>query len=360
MIAVPVSTSVGPYEPFYIMVIREPQDVLDEYPLAVCIRDHMGRVVASRIFTYRPDKDVKQFAVDVSGLSEGVYWVDVYNWNSCTPPANILFFRYLMHRVLDEALVSFEGFDPRRMHVFAMYAYDGRLFWKYLINTTDMVVPRNVPVYIEAADISMNAFVGSVRGSGTMHVRPNMRIPFMAVFTIRLNQPRARDVARHVQRFVGFMHGAAVQLVDDYTFNIIITKTEPGLKPKVALIIAAIVGLGLGFIGGVRVAEVSVQARALETAEQVVNIAEEAWRRYSYEVGQCPKGDIECIQEAQAKWLIFIQSLSALMGSLMLAGFPMRRVGCDGLTLGGVCVPWWVVGIVIFIAGLLVISVVRR
>ena len=360
MIVVPKSSSVG-YEPFYITVIREPQDVLSEYPLTVCIRNQMGVVVASRSFVYRPDEDIRQFAVDVSGLGEGVYWVDVYNWNGCTPPLNILFFRYLMHKVSDEATVSFEGFNYARMHVFAVYVYDGKLFWKYLINTSDMAVPRDVPVYIEATDISRNAFVGSVRGSGTIQVRPNMRIPFMATFTIKLNQPRAREVAKHVQRYVGLMHGVAVQLVDDYTFNIVITKTEPGIKPLIAFIIGAAFGAGFGFVatGGVRVVEVSVQGKALETVKQAVDIAEDAWQRYTNEVEQCPPGDMQCIQATQFKWLSFIQSLNALVGNLTLAGFPMGRVGCDGLNVGGVCIPWWMVGLIIFIAGLMVVAVLR-
>jgi len=33
---------------------------------------------------------------------------------------------------------------------------------------------------------------------------------------------------------------------------------------------------------------------------------------------------------------------------------------CGGLNLGGVCVPWWVIGIVAFVAVLMVIVLVRR
>jgi len=33
---------------------------------------------------------------------------------------------------------------------------------------------------------------------------------------------------------------------------------------------------------------------------------------------------------------------------------------CDGVRLGGVCVPWWIIGIVAFVVVLMVIVLVRR
>jgi hypothetical protein len=361
MIVVPQDTSIDWLSPnLYLRVARELRDVDDSYNLSVCVRDWMGRVVASRSFTYTPSDDVVQYVVDLSSVGDGVYWVDVNNWFNCTPPLNAVLFRYLIHKISDGVHVSFEGWDYRRMHIFAFYVYDGKLFMKYLVNASDMVVPSDVPVYIEASDASGNAFVGVVRGSGTITVRPNMRIPFMATFRIKVDQPRVRDVARYVERYVGYMHGVAVQLVDDYTFNIVITKIEPGLSPKVAFIVGAFLGGIAGFMaaGGVRIVEVSVQAQALESARQAVDMAVDAWQRYVEEVEQCPRNDIQCIEAAQRKWLPLVQITSALAASLMAAGFPITG-RCNGLNVGGVCVPWWVVAVAIFLAGLLVIAAVK-
>jgi hypothetical protein len=345
----------------YVYIIREPEDVFDRIPISVCVVDDMGTVVAGRTFDYTPDEEVRQYAVDLSSLSDGVYWVYVYNWNSCSPPLapGVIFFRYLIHKYSDGAYVSFEGWDYSLMRIFAMYEYDGKLFTKYLVNTSDMVIPYNVPVYIEAADRSRNAFVGSVRGYSTIYVRPNMRVPFMAIFTIKLNQPRAIDFARHVQRYIGLMRGAAVRTVDDYTLSIVITKTEPGLGQLGAFILGALIGLGIGFLvaGGMRVVEVSVQGKALENAKQVADILYDAWRHYTNEVSMCPEGDAECIERVQRKWFPLVQVLSALLGNLYVLGF--RMDSCNGINVGGVCVPWWVVAVAVFLAGLLVISAVK-
>ena len=245
------------------------------------------------------------------------------------------------------------------MRIFTIYEYDGKLFTKYLVNTSDTVIPYDVPVYIEAADGSGNAFVGAVRGRDTIYIRPNMRVPFMAIFTIKLDQPRAIDFARHVQRYIGLMRGAAVYIVDDYTFNIVITKTEPGISPKLALILGALTGIGVGFLaaGGVRIVEIGVQGKALENAKQVADILNDTWRRYTEELSQCPENDIECVERVQRKWFPLIQILSALLGNLYMLGFRMES--CNGVNVGGICVPWWVVAIAVFLAGLLVISVVK-
>jgi len=361
MIVVPVSNSVGWLENvLYVRVIREPKDVPGSYPFTVCIRDSGGSVVLSRSFTYDPTTDVATYAVDVSSLSGGVYRVYIYNWTDCNPPPNTLTFVYWMHKISTGAYLSFEGWDYSQMYVLIMYVYDGKLFWQYGINTSDFAVPSDVPVYIEATDRAENAFVGSVSGDGTIYVRPNMRIPFIAIFRITYDGKVSQDVMRALSGFVGMIRGAYIDVVDDYTVEVGIVKTEPGAYwVPLAIIAASVVGaLGIWAWHDNNVKNFELQKMALEYSKPLVDKMIKVFDKMESMLSMCSPGDYDCIAKVQSVWLPAAQTLASVVGNLMYRGIPLTR--CDGINVGGVCVPWWVVAIAIFLAGLLVISVVRR
>jgi len=361
MIVVPVSNSVGWLENIlYVRVIREPKDVPGSYPFTVCIRDSGGSVVLSRSFTYDFTTDVATYAVDVSSLGEGVYRVYIYNWSDCSPPPNTLTFVYWMHKISAGTYLSFEGWDYSRMYVLIMYVYDRKLFWQYGINTSDFVVPSNVTVYIEATDRAGNAFVGSVSGDGTIYVRPNMKIPFVAIFRITYDDRVSQDVMRAFSGFVGMIRGAYVDMVDDYTVEVGIVKTEPGVPAiALAIIAASIVGaLWAWAWHNNNVMNFELQKMALEYSKPLVDKMIRVFDKMESMLGMCSPGDYDCIMRVQSVWLPAAQTLASVIGNLMYRGIPLTR--CDGINVGGVCVPWWVVAVAIFLGGLLVIAAVRR
>jgi hypothetical protein len=360
MIVVPRGNFVGWLDPnLYVMVVREPRDVPGSYPFTVCIRDLRGNVVLSRSFAYDFTRDVETYAVDVSSLGEGVYRVDIYNWTDCNSPPDNLAFRYWLHKITGGAYLTFEDWDYSKLYIFMMYVYDGKLFWKHLTNTSDVVIPSGVPVYIEASDGRGNAFVGSVSGSGTIQVRPNMRIPFVAVFKITYQDRISQNVVRALSSFVGMIRGAYVDIVDDYTIEIGIVKMEPGayLLP-IAIIIASAVGAFAVFAWWDReVRNIGLQSKALDYVKPLIDKMNRVFERFEQMLGMCSPNDWDCITKVQNMWLTVFQMISSNIGMLMSKGFPLGP--CDGLNIGGVCVPWWVVGIAIFIAGLLVIAALK-
>ena len=365
MIVVPVNNSVGWLENIlYIRVIREPKDVPGSYPFTVCIRDSGGSIVLSKRFTYDFDKDVATYAVDVSSLGEGVYRVYIYNWHDCNPPPNTATFVYWMHKISAGTYLSFDGWDYSRMYVLIMYVYNGKLFWQYKINASDFIVPSNVPVYIEATDRAGNAFVGSVSGNGTIYVRPNMKIPFMAVFRITYGNKVSQDIMRVLSGFVGMIRDAYVSMVDDYTVEVGIVKTEPGVPAiVVGIIVAAIAGTLVGAYGiwawhDVEVRRFELESKALDYTKPLVDKMIRVFDKMESMLSACSPGDYDCIMKVQSVWLPAAQTLASVVGNLMYRGIPLTR--CDGINVSGVCVPWWVVAVAVFLAGLLVISVVRR
>jgi hypothetical protein len=360
MIVVPRGNFVGWLDSnLYVMVIREPKDVPGSYPFTVCIRDSSGSVVLSRSFAYDFTRDVETYAVDVSSLSEGVYSVYIYNWTNCNPPPDTLTFRYWLHKITGGAYMSLEDWDFSRLYVFMMYVYDGKLFWKHLVNTSDVVIPSNVPVYLEASDGRGNAFVGSVSGSGTIQVRPNMRIPFVAMFKITYQDRLSQDVVKALSAFVGMIRGAYVDIVDDYTVEIGIVKTEPGVPLlAIAIIMASIVGGFAVFAWWDReVRRIELEKKALDYAKPLIDKMGRAFEKLESMLGMCGPNDWDCIARVQSVWLTVFQMLSSSVGMLLSRGFPLGQ--CDGVKVGGVCVPWWVVAVAIFLAGLLVIAAVR-
>jgi len=356
----------------YIVAIREPNDPLADLLWVMCIRDSSNNVVFSKTFTYTPgyDPDVKEYTFDVSTLNEGVYKVDIYSGNDCNPPQNTLIpvdhYMYYIHKVGDGSTLTLRGswnYDVNKW--FILYVYDGKLFAIYDEDVAGVPIPMGVPVYAEITDGDGNAFVGSVTASyPTTYVEPNMRVPFMATYTIKIDKPKAGDVISYFKDVVGFMYGVAVQQVDDYTIKIIITKTEPGIAPLVAYAIIAVAAAAIAWAVAwavVRVSEVNLQGKALDTAKPAIDVVTEAYMNYKNDISKCAPNDRQCIELAQYKWFPFIQGANALAGKIISAGLPVEQqpAECNGLRLGGVCVPWWVVAVAIFLAGLLVIAAVK-
>jgi hypothetical protein len=323
-------------------------------------------VVYNNQFVYNPgfDPDVKEYVFDVSSLSDGVYRVDIYNWTNCSPPSSVESYSYYIHKMGGGSTLTLSGsWDYEVNRWFIIYAYDGILFFIYDTNVSGVPIPLGVPVYVEITDRNGNAFVGSVVASSAWtYVEPNMKVPFMATFSIRLDRPEAGRVVEYVNNGVGFIYGATVRLVDDYTFDIVVVKTGSGIEPVTLLAIGLIVfgGALIAWVVGstiTRVSEINLQVKALENAGPAIDVAVDAYQRYVKDIENC--SDMACVEIAQRKWLPFVQSANALVGSIITAGIPVHPATCDGLRLGGVCVPWWVVAVAVFLAGLLVISAVK-
>jgi len=360
MIVVPISNSVGWVSPFYLNVIREPTDIPGSYPFTVCIKDSSGSVVLSKSFTYDFTRDVETFAVDVSSLSEGVYKVYIYNWTDCNPPSNVPTFVYWLHYISGGTYLSLDGWDYRRTYMFMLYVYDGKLFWQYWINTSDVVIPSGVPVYLEVTDGSGNAFVGSVTGSGgTVYLRPNMKIPFIAIFRIRYEDKVVPDILRAFSGFVWMMKNSYVDMVDDYTIEIGVVKTEPGFP------VFAVIAIGLILLGAFgiwawhdsNVKNAEVESKRLDYAKVLIDRISNAYDKMSQLVNLCNPNDMNCIMKAVQTWYPVVQTLSSNIQLLQSMG--ITPTACNGLNLGGVCVPWWVVAVAIFLAGLLVIAAIK-
>jgi len=368
MIVVPVSNSIGWLnENLYVKVIREVGDVPGSYPFTVCIRNLAGVLVLSRSFTYDFTREEQTYAVDVSSLGEGEYRVYIYNWNNCNPPPGTAVYEYWMHKIgsthLGSAYLSFEGWDYSRMYVLLMYTLGGKLYWQHGINTSDFVVPLGARVYIEATDRSGNAFVGVIDVSGDMSVRPNTRIPFMATFRFKYDRPVSERIARVVNRLVWMMKDVYINVVDDNTVELVIVKTEPGLTPTVAVAVVVVVGIVGGVIWGwlwydARIREIEVEHKRIEHSKPVVDVFVKTHGAFLEMLRMCGPGDSECISRVYSIWVPQLQLIGSVLGALLARGYSLGP--CDGLRVGGVCVPWWVVGVAVFLAGLLVIAVVRR
>jgi hypothetical protein len=348
-----------------VWTIREPSDWEMTYTWTICIRDSNNNVVFSQQFYHAvgTDPDVKLTTFNLTNLQDGEYKVDLYIWSDCNPPEGVTTYSYYIHKVSNvSTLVLSSDVWSSDTRVFILYVYDGKLFWIYDVDVTGTPIPIGIPVYAEITDGAGNAFVGSITASDmATYIEPNMRVPFMATYTIKVDQPRAGDVVGYVKDVIGFMHGVTFQVVDDYTFNIVIAKTEPGIPVMaivaIALAVAAIVWAVAWAV--VRVNEINLQAKALDSAKPAVDIASQAYQMYINEVSRCRKDDLQCIQLAQYKWFPIIQQSSALAGKILAAGLPAQPTTCNGLNVSGVCIPWWVVGLMVFVGALMVISALK-
>jgi len=360
MIVVPESNSVGWVSPFYLNVIRETTDIPGSYPFTVCIKDSSGRVVLSKSFTYDFTRDVETFAVDVSSLSEGVYRVYIYNWTDCNPPSNVRTFVYWLHYISGGTYLSLDGWDYSRTYMFILYVYDGKLFWQYKINTSDAIIPSGVPVHLEVTDGYGNGFVGSVTGSGgTVYVRPNTKVPFMVVFRIRYEDKVVPDILRAFSGFIWMLKNSYIDMIDDYTIEIGVVKIEPGIYPSAVRTIGPLLvgAFGIWAWHDSNVKNAEVENKRLEYTKPLIDRIVYAYDRMTQSLSLCSPNDQNCMLNVIQTWYPMIQTMSTVAGLMTALGLPLTK--CDGLRLGGVCVPWWVVAVAIFLAGLLVIAAVK-
>jgi hypothetical protein len=356
MIVVPVSNSVGFLDQFRLRVIKEHNDRPGTYNFTVCVKDLTDELVLTRNFVYNTDNDADEFVIDLGSLSSGLYKVDIFNYNGCFPPPGVLSFTYWLHRIMSGPVLSFEGWTAGgRLRAIIFYVFNNRLFWKYLNNVYDTVIPANVQVYIEAADEYGDGFVGSVSTSYYATVRPNTKVPFLASFKFRYENPVARDIVKSFSGLVWSMRSFYVNLVDNYTIELGIVKTEPGPKPVVILLLSAVI-LAIGwFAYDATIRWIQLEHRKLDNVAPLINMYNDAYSRFTNALNACGN-DLNCIAQVEKLWYTVLQSISSNIWYLM-GSAPLR---CDGIRLGVVCVPWWVVGVAIFLAGLMVISVVRR
>jgi hypothetical protein len=262
-----------------------------------------------------------------------------------------------MHKIGDSAYLSFEGWDYRRMYVLLVYTLGGKLYWQYGMNTSDFVVPKGAKVYIEAVDGAGNAFIGAVDVRGDVKIRPNTRVPFIATLRIKYRDKVAPDVVRSFAGFAWMIEGAYVNVVDDYTVEVNIIKTEPGLKPLVAVIIVAGIVGSFAIWATVRISEIELEHRRLDEVRHLRERLEKMIDVYLSMINACDPGDLDCVARVNSLMLLQIQMLSSIIELLMSRRLMPTK--CDGLNIGGVCVPWWVVGVAVFLAGLLVIAAVK-
>jgi len=294
----------------------------------------------------------------VTAQLEGIYNMEIYyepySTNRCSKQEYFIA-KYLIHATLAAMPVRFDETWQGNGRWLAMWVHDGRLFWTYRSNTRYIYLPPGVTAAIEVVDDAGNAFVGTVTVTEPTPISPNASVPFMARITITLDQPRAFSFVRGLTDFGGFVYGATVQAVDDYTVEIIIVKTGPGLSALAALAIMAIAAFCVWMLYDVRVREInaSVEIKRLETVEPLVKRYTAILDKYIEEISKA-KSEQE-VKNVQAKYLGALQTTAALVGQVYASGIGR----CDGVKIGETCVPWWVIGIGIFVAGLMVVSVLK-
>ncbi|MFZ8811065.1 MAG: hypothetical protein ACO2PN_23530 [Pyrobaculum sp.] len=354
-VGIPATGPLG--DRFEVWTIREPTDPLMSVTWSVCIKDSGGSVVHSEQIYHRVgiDPDTKIHPIDITDLERGIYRVDIYNWVNCNPPPGTDTYSVHIHRRTSRSVMF--GMDgswyPDRQYIFTVYVADGKLFYQSSSNRA-VFIPANVDVFVEVTGSDGYAYVGVVNTSSDMRVMPNASIPFEAKLRFTLDRPKAWDVARAYANVIGFGRGVVVNVVDDYTFDLIIAKSELGLPPLV--IGLAILGIIAVIVwGAALIIRFTVDLKLTNIMESMVNERNELVREYKAEYDVCT--DDNCRRRVQEKYLPIIQGYDATIGALL------SRLGtgvCNGVNIGGVCVPWWVMGVAIFLAGLLVISVVRR
>jgi hypothetical protein len=154
---------------------------------------------------------------------------------------------------------------------------------------------------------------------------------------------------------LGFGRGVIVNVVDDYTFDLEIVKTEVGLSAVAAAIAILLLIVILALVAVVIVnMVVQVENQKLDIMEKLINRKNEIENKYLSEYEACTND--ECRIRVEHKYLPILQSYDAAIGS-MASTLGIGR--CDGIKLGNVCVPWWVVAVAIFLGGLLVISALK-
>jgi hypothetical protein len=352
-VGVPATGPLG--DRFEVWTIREYDDPLMSVPWTVCVRDAGNNVVYSEQVYHNVgiDPDIKVHLIDITDLSQGIYKVDIYNWVNCSPPSGVDTYSVYIHKASGSVLFGMAGsWYPDRQYIFTLYVADGKLFYQSSSGRA-VFIPASADVFVEVTGSDNNAYVGVVNTSSDMRVMPNTSIPFMAKLRFTLDRPKAWDVARAYADVVGFGRGVVVNVVDDYTFEFVIAKSEFGL-PVVVAVIAILAIAAVIVVGTAAIVNFVVDLKLTNVLERVVNERSELVREYKAEYDACT--DDNCRNRVQEKYLPIVQGYDAVIGALS----NIRRTGaCDGVNLGGVCVPWWVVVIAVFLAGLLVISAVK-
>jgi len=353
--------STGPLgDRFEVWTIREPGDPLMSVPWAVCVKDSSGAVVYSQQIYHDVgvDPDIKVHLIDITSLGQGIYRVDVYNWTDCNPPQGVVSYSVYIHKkTTGTVLFGLDGsWYPDRQYIFTVYVADGKLFYQSSSNRA-VFIPAGADVFVEVTGSDNKAYVGVVNTSSDMRVVPNASIPFEAKLTFTLDKPVAWDVAKAYANVVGFGRGVVVNVVNDYTFQVVIAKSEFGLNPVVvSLLWRAIVAVIVGVVtwGIVNIVNFVAEIQKTNVLERIFNDRKAVANEYKAEYDKCGT-DENCKRNVQNKYLPILQGYDAAIG-----GLSSSQVGqCNGLNLGGVCVPWWVVAVAIFLAGLLVIAAVK-
>jgi hypothetical protein len=355
MKVIPRSTWVA--DRFEATIIREATDPLACITFTLCIKDLSGNLVYYSEFQYSNLKDVQDVDVPVNAVLDGIYSAEIYygnyNINSCTSQDRLVS-KYPIHATRNAGTLVLGSGWSGSVRWLAVWTYGGRLFWKYRSGVDSMALPAGVDAFVEVTDDSGNAFADIVRvGTGTTYISPNLGVPFMVTLRIVLGQPVASLFVRYLTDFGGFLNSATIYAVDDYNVEVVIVKTRPGIWAIVALVLGLVVAICTWWMYNVEIARIEVEKKRLDTAQPLIDKYNEILSRYISEVSSA-KSEEE-VKMAQVRWGGALQTMAALVGQVLASGIGV----CDGLRVGSTCVPWWVVGIGIFVAGLVVVSVLR-
>ena len=354
-IGVPATGPLG--DRFEVWTVREANDPLVSVPWTVCVRDSGNNVVYSEQIYHdvNVDPDIKVHLVDITSLSQSIYRVDIYNWTDCNPPDNVdVYSVYIHKKTSGMVLFGLDGsWYPDRQYIFTLYVADGKLFYQSSSNRA-VFIPTGADVFVEVTGSDNNAYVGVVNASFDMRVKPNASIPFVATLTLKFDKPVAWLAAKAYGDVVGFARGITVDVVDDYTLKLIIAKSEVGLGSLgAALAILAIIAV---IVWGVAaIIQFLVELTKVDQIKKLSDERDAVVQAYLNEANSCG-ADQNCLSRVQAKYLPIIQGYDAAIGAMAST---LGTGACNGLKLNGVCVPWWVVAVAIFLAGLLVIAAVK-
>ena len=344
-IAIPSTGPLG--DIFEIWTIREADDPPASIPWAFCIRTLDGRLVHEQWVYHDVDRDpdVKIHFVDITPLSSGIYRLYIYNWNSCNPPDGVDTYLVYIQKGGDNVWARMHSdWFPERNYVFVMYVYDGKIFY-YTSSGRAVPIPRGADTYVEITGSDGRAFVGVVNANSDVIVAPNVYIPFKYTVSIKFDRPVAWNVAHAL---VLPVRHVAVSVVDDYTVDIIITKTDVGIAPLVAgIIMLALVAVTTVSVAYIVSMQVSVEVGRQQIIESLVEEKNKVVNAYINEVNQCT--DEQCINRTQLKYMPILASINEAIGEVY-------GKTCDGVELFGSCVPWYVfVIIAAFVVALLVV-----
>jgi len=359
-VGVPATGPLG--DRFEVWTIREPGDPQTTIKWTMCVFDSNNRLVLMDVLSHTvgTDPDIKVHVEDITNIGYGVFRVNVYYGDylvsGCdAAPADQLKYVFFIHRpeLGTVWLMMDQSWYPERNYIFTMYVLNGIPFYQST-SSRSVDIPANADVFVEITGSDNNAYVGIVNTSSDIRVVPNTTIPFRAVLKFKIDKPYAQFVASMYANLLGFGRGIVVNVVDDYTFELEIVKSEVGMYNIVAaLLIFMFVALLAWFV--VNIVSMVVEIATIASINVMVNRRIELENRFLNEYNQCT--DDNCRRNVENKYLPLLQGYDAIIGGLVRA---LQRTGqCDGLRLGGVCVPWWVVAVAVFLAGLLVIAAVK-